>query len=1100
MADSRVRGLLERFWGRRRNRWLLALLVLLVVVRIALPYVVRRVAVDQADKALVGRIELDDVDLFLVRGGVTLKGLRVFADEKPAPTTASAEAGVSDATPSAPASGAAPAAPAESSAPAPVTTDTALAPGRAPVFAADRLAVNLGFLAFFRKTIEVQQIELEKFAVNVDRARDGTIVLPQPAPSEAPPEPEPEAAEGSGWGVMIRNVRLREGAIGVRDFAVGDPPQKVDMTLPNLDAEDLALLIKEGGLEPGKLVLDAGILDGTLHLDSTIENLPAGPAIESHVVLTGIPIRSSRAYIPDVKWSTLEGRADTDLVHRFESKGAHTLRGRVALRDLTIRVDGLEEPALAWQQLAIDLGSVDVVKQHAKVDAVTLDGLRTVGRPTGPEPVPVLRGLVKSASEAVDDTKAEHREEVKQAVAKNEAPPAPWTWEVGKVLLRDARVKALLENESIELGAEAEVGNLASAPETKSTLSVQLVPPTGGPLAVAGDFKLEPIGFAGTVRAGGLIVPPLARISGAPATKLLKTAVLNLDLDVDAGSMPEAPPDGARVAGTISLSGVEVVGDDPKAFGVRWKDLAIALREVTAPGVLAKGPEAKPGPIAVALSTFTLTRPEINVTRTESGIALPPEIAPPAAEGATGAPPSDATAAAGTAPPAATAAAEPAATPPVQPAPADGAIAGDAGAKPPLDVQVRVDRVDVQRMRIGVTDKAVKPVYRSRLDPVDLDAKDVRWPGPFARDVKLVAKGLDGATFTVTGNLAPTGSTLVAKLQGLPLAPFNPYASASGYGVAGGTAELDSKIKLGPGSYDTSSKLVLRKLAVTGSEGDSLFAAQFGMPLSLALSLMTDLQGDIVIDLPVAGDASGMKLGLGTIVGNALARAILNAVTSPLKLIGAVASIGDKPASLAPQPLVFAPGRDVLAEGEDAKLEEVTKLLAAAPALSIHLRGETSDEDRRWLQEQALRAQLEEESGVLGSIRHVAERGERRAVLAVLNDRAEGKPAEVPEEYTAWFEEKVKAQSVPDSALADLAAARAKVIQTVIVDDGIAAERVPIDEATPDDLAARPVVALGLGAPPSHTPAGPPGDQSAPAVSAPSEGEATPDADAPAGP
>jgi len=402
-------------------------------------------------------------------------------------------------------------------------------------------------------------------------------------------------------------------------------------------------------------------------------------------------------------------------------------------------------------------------------------------------------------------------------------------------------------------------------------------------------------------------------------------------------------------------------------------------------------------------------------------------------------------------------------------------------------------------MRLGVTDKAVKPVYRSQLDPVDLEAKDVRWPGPFARDVKLVAKGLEGATFTVTGNVAPTGSALVAKLQGLPLAPFNPYASASGYGVGGGTAQLDSKIKLGPGSYDTDSKLVLHGLEVTGSEGDSLFAAQFGMPLSLALSLMTDLQGNIVLDLPVAGDASGMKLGLGTIIGNALARAILNAVTSPLKLIGAVANIGDKPASLAPQPLVFAPGRAVLAEGEDAKLEQVTKLLAASPALAIHLRGETSDEDRRWLQEQALRAQLEEESGVLGSIRHLGERAERKSVLAVLNERAEGKPAEVPEEHEAWFEENVKAQTVSDAALADLAAARAKTIQDTIVGDGIALERVPIESATPDDLAARPVVALGLGAPPSHTPAAGPGDTSAPSVSGgAAQGEATPGADAPA--
>ena len=52
--------------------------------------------------------------------------------------------------------------------------------------------------------------------------------------------------------------------------------------------------------------------------------------------------------------------------------------------------------------------------------------------------------------------------------------------------------------------------------------------------------------------------------------------------------------------------------------------------------------------------------------------------------------------------------------------------------------------------------------------------------GPSAKDVKLVAKGLDGAVLTITGNVAPARSRLVAKLTGLPLAPFNPYAASSG--------------------------------------------------------------------------------------------------------------------------------------------------------------------------------------------------------------------------------------------------------------------------------------------------------------------------------
>jgi hypothetical protein len=232
------------------------------------------------------------------------------------------------------------------------------------------------------------------------------------------------------------------------------------------------------------------------------------------------------------------------------------------------------------------------------------------------------------------------------------------------------------------------------------------------------------------------------------------------------------------------------------------------------------------------------------------------------------------------------------------------------------------------------------------------------------------------------------------------------------------------------------------------------------MPLSLALSLLTDLEGNIVLDLPIAGDAQGMRTGLGTLIGNALARAILNAVTSPLKLVGAIAHLGEKPASLAPQPIVF----DHIAAGQDDKLAQLGKLLAAAPAVALHLRGQTGPEDRRWLQEQALRAKLEKESGVVGSIRHVGERRARSAALAVLAAHAEGKAADIPEDHKAWFEEQVAAQSVSNTALKDLARARAMRARDALeTGQGIRAERLVVEDVTDDDIAAHPNVAIGLG-------------------------------------
>jgi hypothetical protein len=367
-------------------------------------------------------------------------------------------------------------------------------------------------------------------------------------------------------------------------------------------------------------------------------------------------------------------------------------------------------------------------------------------------------------------------------------------------------------------------------------------------------------------------------------------------------------------------------------------------------------------------------------------------------------------------------------------------------------------------MRVNVTDTAVKPPYRGELDPIDGSARDVAWPGPRAGDVKVTAKGLQGATFELSGKVAPEGSRLTADLAGLPLAPFHSYAAPTGYGLGGGVAAVRSNIKLGPGSYDTSSEVVLNRLQVTGSEGDALFAQQFGMPLSMALALMTDLQGNIKLTLPVAGDRSGTRIGIAKIIRDTLARAVLNAATSPLKLIGAVANIGDKPASLAPQPVIFADGRAEFAKDEAEKLEQVARQLASTPSVGLRLRGEAGDADRRWLAEQKLRAQLEEEGGFLGSVRHIGERAVRKTALDVLAKRAEDEKAEMPEEHREWLEQAVAKHEVTDEELAALARARTAAVRAKLVEDAkdVAPERIVSDDPAPEDLGARSVVAITL--------------------------------------
>ena len=136
---------------------------------------------------------------------------------------------------------------------------------------------------------------------------------------------------------------------------------------------------------------------------------------------------------------------------------------------------------------------------------------------------------------------------------------------------------------------------LASAPSTHTTVSLALAPSSGGKVALAGDLTLEPIGFDGTLTVKDLALVLLSQPIATSATRLLKHGVASCDLAVAAGATPKAPLDGVRVTGTIALADLDVAGDDPKVFALRWKELAVALGAVTAPGVLGSGADTVAG-------------------------------------------------------------------------------------------------------------------------------------------------------------------------------------------------------------------------------------------------------------------------------------------------------------------------------------------------------------------------------------------------------------------------------------------------------------------------------------------------------------------------
>jgi hypothetical protein len=350
---------------------------------------------------------------------------------------------------------------------------------------------------------------------------------------------------------------------------------------------------------------------------------------------------------------------------------------------------------------------------------------------------------------------------------------------------------------------------------------------------------------------------------------------------------------------------------------------------------------------------------------------------------------------------------------------------------------------------------------------LSLRVRDLRYPeGTFdAADVRLRAPG--GAPLTVSGARAERSGHVEAKIERLPLPQFNPYVkSAAGYSIARGAATLGTDVRWNAGSYRGDGRLTLGDLRVAGAAGDSLFLQRFGIPLTLALALLRDPSGAISLGIPVRGDRAGTRVDVASIAGEAIARAIVNAIASPLKLIGAVKISGDRVDAIAPDPIGCIPGLPEVADDAWWRVEQLANFLPAVPALAITLRGMAGAADARALAEAAVLADLAGQSRALGALRNVASGGVRGAIRETLEARVRGTAApplepDAQEQLDRWVAEK----PIGDEALRDLAAKRAERLHALLTRDyGVAAERVLLGDPALDREGGKPQVLVALGA------------------------------------
>lgn len=515
--------------------------------------------------------------------------------------------------------------------------------------------------------------------------------------------------------------------------------------------------------------------------------------------------------------------------------------------------------------------------------------------------------------------------------------------------------------------------------------------------------------------------------AGAEAIAVRLTDVVVPGVAAGAPLAPSSDPLQAKA--TIHLTQPRVTRGDGKDFAISAASISVPVQSLALPGVPGGLPPGSAPPWRATFGEIRLEGPAIRVTRTKEGTVLPAAGAPP-----------------------------PAASPATTPA-AAATAAAPSPAGQPLELQIAALRI--LRGGVEITDRAVEPAFSARFAPIEVDARGIKLPGPYVTPLSVDIASAEQGRITVRGNLSPDESTLTLKVDELALAPFNPYATTySPYGIADGALTIETKADARGGRYDVKSDIRLHQFDLSGVEGDSLFEQNFGIPLSLALALLRDVQGNIDLAVPLQVDRQGnAQVDLMAVVRSALRQAITGAVTSPLKMLGAVA--GGKGAPIAPSPIAFRLGRAEPTEAGGKSAGRLAAFLASRPAMGVQLAGAATPGDARWLHEQALFATWEDEGVFARSLAFLTERGPRQRVRDYLEARVAGQPPELSAEDAAQLDEWLRDVPPPTAEqLAALAEARLAAVRTVLRDEGIDAARITV--GPPPEGQTKPIVAIQL--------------------------------------
>ena len=787
----------------------------------------------------------------------------------------------------------------------------------------DRFFIDFEVSSLWHRAYSFANIELAKPFVNAITAKDGQLNLMQLSPkSTPPPKPAPKKDE-SVPALRIGSFKVSDGLLTYDDRA--HPSEFAARVEPiNFELHDFTT-----GVDGGRFNFT-----GSSKLGERVEwhgHVSVQPiASDGEFQIDGLQAHTIWAYLEDrLNFLVNSGSIDLNATYKFALQDAVDLKvdvAKIAVSNLTVRAKNADVDWVTLPQLLVSNTSVDLAAQTARVDSLTLSGLKLITwlEADGSLNVMKLAALAPAPIGASAPTTAPAPGVPPTAAPANASPPGAgraWNVNLHEFALRDANISA--EDRGTRPAASVV---LAPFSITVADASLDLSKPVhltldtkineSGSLNVEGQITPKPLAADLSVKLAGIELAAVQPYIGQRTSMTLLSGALSGDAKVRYGQTKPA----IDFSGNLSVAKLHTVDNALHDDFVNWDRLDVQglkyqhdpdrldIEQITANKAYAR----------VMIEPDT----SLNVTRVLAGPGA--TVVAPSAPGSSAAPVS------ATAP---TGAAQPAAAAKKDRVKQDGKLASTppAGATAPMPMSIK--KFALEASEADFADLSVTPNFSTGIQKLHGSVLGLSSKANSRAKIDLHGQVDAFAPVAITGEanvLGPLYTDLTMSFHNIELSTFNPYSGKfAGYNIAKGKLTTDLHYKVDGRKLDAQHHIVVDQLEF-GDKTESKQAVS--LPIKLAVSLLKNRDGVIELDVPVSGSLDDPQFKLGPIIWKVFVNILEKAVTAPFALLGSL--FGGGPDL---QFIDFEPGAADLDSGATAKAQTIVKALNERPQLKIEV-------------------------------------------------------------------------------------------------------------------------------------------------------------------